>query len=972
MGITDYGVSPLYGNYTYSTTTFTGSIYITNLSIRGNSSEGHNDSSIQLNAVMPINGTHYIPSLPQGGCPAPAFPNPNDTGCVVVTLYTYWIQDVVEIDSSNSSNGNLRLDFLDNIWNLSGGNMSGGASIGPSDSSTVEGNGQVISNCPPGCIPPPAYYVYTAPNNTTVQGYGHVHLPIRVNLSIVESMITNRIYNPPNPPITQERPHVAFLFSVDWPGSSGTKWFTYDNVSFFFVNATWPFWGTPGLTVAGGHSSGSAWWDSELVLAGDGGRSNAQLISGSLQFTLNYSDAGIMRPVPSAWNYGSDTGETSTNVNAVWTGGPLFDGGQLNYSSLTSGTTTRNFLRSSIAGTTLSLTRSTGVTVGYNESTSGTGFGRAQTVEFWLWYPSDPITNATRAPGGTCTTDSSGSFSSCWLTIPPVTNGTYDVIATDGIYTATSSVSITPTIVLSETSGKAGSPVTINATGLPTQHQIFVGFASALNPNTCPASWSKMNSTFVRSPDGSYTWFSHIPSALANVSGFVALNESNSCPPWGMAFSPYRVPSPSLAIKIVSFTSLYGVGLIGHRPLIGDNWTLIANGSGFKPYSPIGFSAATNYSYSAHPPVGILGKCDALASGSFVDCEVNVTVWYANSLFSPPVPNTYTLTVSAHDDQWSIGSPIPGTTGWVQVGSGPTGITYSSRTGYLFVTNYNSGTVSVVSNSTLSTVATIPVGQCPSGVVYDGAKNEIAVANSCSSSISIIDATSYSQITTIALGGNPASIGYDRVNGEFFAAGSSSGNHPLMMGAGSGSVSVINDTTNQVVATITVGNAPAGIAYDELTGDAYVSNQGNNSLSVISAASNTVVGTIAVGTSPSAVAIDYSTNEVAVTNTASGTVSIINASTFATVATVGVGSSPEGIASDPLDGLLLVTSLSGNSVYAINDTSLQVVATIAIGSGPIGVTWSSGSIWVTNSNTNGISYINWTYTATATIIARPL
>jgi YVTN family beta-propeller protein len=974
IGITDYGVTPTNTDYSYITTNFTGSILITNLSTSGDG----NNSSLQLNVVLPINGTSpiQIPPLPGGSCPTGYIRAGGE--CDQLVQYVYWIQDVVEVDASQSNNS-LHLAFADNIWNLSGGNMSGGLpwSQYPT-SSTVQGNGSITNGCGLGsCKPLPAYYEETAPDyhsGTRIQqGYGWVTLPVWINLSVAESVITTYVPNGTGPPIIQIRPHVQFSYSVNWSNLGTEKWFSYDNVSFIFANDSLPGWNTSGFAVAGGRQSDNLWWDAELDFAGDGSGRDTRLLNGTLRFTLNYTSNGQVLPVPNAWNYGSDTAESATNVNGSWPAGQVFTGSGPYYAILTNGSEQLQFLRASGVGTGLSISPNLAI-VNSNETAHGSGFGSNFGVKFWIWNPSGPITGATSLTQGDCRTSSAGTFAQCWFLVSPEPNATYEVMASDGLHTDASPIAISPEMVLSETSGKAGAPVNVYATGLPGKDRVHVGFCPALrNPNygyldpyySCATSWFQMNYTFINSTNGSFTWHSHIPSSASNGTAFVALNNSNSSGLDG-ALSLFQVPSPVLTISVSSYANLTTFP----NTLVGNNWTIFANGSGFKPYSPIYFAASTNYSYSAHPRVTVLGKCQALASGSFEDCRLNVTVWYSNSPLVPPVPNPYSITLSAHDNQWSIGSPTTGTTGSVGVGSGPGGIAYNSKTGYLFVTNYNSGTVTVVSNSTLSPVATISVGSCPSGIAYDSAKNEIVVADSCGNSLSIIDATSFAVLTTMTLSSNPMSIAYDRANGEFFVVDSGSGNRPLIPGSGSGTVSVINDTTLQVVATISVGTNPAGVAFDEDTGDAYVSNQGSNSISVISATTNTVTGTVTVGSSPSAVAVDYGANELAVANTAAGTVSVINASTLAIVGTVNVGPSPGGVGYDPLDGLLIVTSTSNNSVYAINDTTLHVVSTIAVGTGPSGIIWSNGIIWAANSGTSSISYSQWLYTATATISVR--
>jgi YVTN family beta-propeller protein len=75
-----------------------------------------------------------------------------------------------------------------------------------------------------------------------------------------------------------------------------------------------------------------------------------------------------------------------------------------------------------------------------------------------------------------------------------------------------------------------------------------------------------------------------------------------------------------------------------------------------------------------------------------------------------------------------------------------------------------------------------------------------------------------------------------------------SGPYIYVVNQGSNSISVINSTTNQIVATIPVGVHPAGISD---TGTyVYVINQGSNTISVINETTYQIVATIPVGVQP--------------------------------------------------------------------------------------------------------------------------
>jgi len=67
---------------------------------------------------------------------------------------------------------------------------------------------------------------------------------------------------------------------------------------------------------------------------------------------------------------------------------------------------------------------------------------------------------------------------------------------------------------------------------------------------------------------------------------------------------------------------------------------------------------------------------------------------------------------------------------------------------------------------------------------------------------------------------------------------------------GSDNVSVIDTSTNAVVATIAVGTRPYGVAVNPTGTRVYVTNEGSDNVSVIDTSTNNVVATVAVGTGP--------------------------------------------------------------------------------------------------------------------------
>jgi len=120
------------------------------------------------------------------------------------------------------------------------------------------------------------------------------------------------------------------------------------------------------------------------------------------------------------------------------------------------------------------------------------------------------------------------------------------------------------------------------------------------------------------------------------------------------------------------------------------------------------------------------------------------------------------------------------------------------------------------------------------------------------------------------------------------------------------SVSVIDITTNTVIATIATGTNTISfsdqvVAFTPDGTRAYVTNQLADTVFVIDTATNTVIATIAMGpfAFPHGVAVTPDGLRVYVVNQGLGTVSVIDRATNTVIDTIPVGSNPFGIAIMP-------------------------------------------------------------------------
>jgi YVTN family beta-propeller protein len=152
---------------------------------------------------------------------------------------------------------------------------------------------------------------------------------------------------------------------------------------------------------------------------------------------------------------------------------------------------------------------------------------------------------------------------------------------------------------------------------------------------------------------------------------------------------------------------------------------------------------------------------------------------------------------------------------------------------YAYITNGDSGTVTVLDAVNVRIDREIPVGRNPVAVIASPTRNEVYVLNAgadnSAGSLSVIDSNKNAVVATIALARRPVSIDLD-----------TDGTLAYVANSGSNSISIIDLKARQQIAGIGAGEEPAAVrlAPDNLT--LVVANRLGNSVSIIDAKARTV------------------------------------------------------------------------------------------------------------------------------------
>ena len=274
----------------------------------------------------------------------------------------------------------------------------------------------------------------------------------------------------------------------------------------------------------------------------------------------------------------------------------------------------------------------------------------------------------------------------------------------------------------------------------------------------------------------------------------------------------------------------------------------------------------------------------------------------------------------------------------------------------LYIPNYDDNTVSVIDASTNAIITTLSLGSNthPYNVTVSRDYNRVFVSNQGTNTVSVIYMpTNNGQYATITGFSNPGAIAIGPGNVTGYVANT-----------GSNTVSIIENINYTINGSITVGNAPVGLALTNDGSILYVSNSADNTISVVNTTTHVVLATIPVdpGVSNMVLSPFNTTNEdkLYVVNAASNEITVISTATNTIINRFSVGSAPKGLTVSPDGSRLYVSSPASGIITAFNTSNGSVIQTINLGSTPTGLSISDdGSLlYLTNAGSNNVKVIN--------------
>jgi YVTN family beta-propeller protein len=261
---------------------------------------------------------------------------------------------------------------------------------------------------------------------------------------------------------------------------------------------------------------------------------------------------------------------------------------------------------------------------------------------------------------------------------------------------------------------------------------------------------------------------------------------------------------------------------------------------------------------------------------------------------------------------------------------------FDAANGDIYWSNFDNGTVSVISNSTNKVVASVRVGAAyvePWPPLLDPQNGDIYVPMASAGFVAVISGATNTVVANFTIGeGVFSGMAFDPSNGDIYLTNDV------------GQVLIISGETNTVVGSITLDfgppacepmsefpsnipcsqaqDGPSPPVFDPANGDIYVCNGGGDSMSIMSGATNSLVTNIKFSSSPGNPVFDPANGDIYVP--VGGAVSVISGATNALVATVKVGGQPDQPFVNSINGDIYVASANtdfcGAGVCLVNGT----------------------------------------------------
>jgi len=280
-----------------------------------------------------------------------------------------------------------------------------------------------------------------------------------------------------------------------------------------------------------------------------------------------------------------------------------------------------------------------------------------------------------------------------------------------------------------------------------------------------------------------------------------------------------------------------------------------------------------------------------------------------NSAFDPA--NGYVYVTDYCSDTVSVVSGLGQVTQFAVPGANL--LTYDPANGVLYAAGYDGGLWGIRGTSIVSNVSISPPNESVNALAYDPVTGLLYVVGEAGT-IAVVSGSNVVRYANVTAADEPAWAVVDSATGAVYVMDEGTNNTTVLQGAA-------------IVATVSGGDAPDGGVYDPANGDVYLTNWATNNVTVLDGTS--VVGNVPVGPNAESAVYDPSNGYVYVANfnytayldnSPTGSVSVLSGLTD--LATVVVGGWPTALTVQPSNGLVFVADSWAENLSILDGASL--------------------------------------------------
>ena len=299
----------------------------------------------------------------------------------------------------------------------------------------------------------------------------------------------------------------------------------------------------------------------------------------------------------------------------------------------------------------------------------------------------------------------------------------------------------------------------------------------------------------------------------------------------------------------------------------------------------------------------------------------------------------------------------------------------------VYISNEDSGDISIISTVSNQVITTLNVGRRPRGIKVGRTGNKVFVALSGSPKCppSMSDEDCGKQHTDKTEDGI-AVIDVMTANLERVLPGGSDpeqfdlsldGRRLFVSNEDSDQATIVDIASGEVLKTIAVGREPEGVRVSPDGTLVYVTSESDHAITVLDAESGTVIATIGVGLRPRDAIFTTDSLRAFVSAELAHSISVIDVSTHMVIATIELDATakPVGMVATADDKLLYVANGRGKTVSAIDLDTFKVLGSVEVGprTWGIGLTEDERFLYTANGPSNDVAVIS---TESMQVVAR--